>query len=94
VAVQGTPVIYPNPVKGGGPVSIRLPNHAGTAKVTVTVFTTAFRRVNEFSVTQAGGSDVSLPLSDRNGKPLANGLYYVLIQTPSGKSIEKLLVLR
>jgi hypothetical protein len=35
-----------------------------------------------------------LPLSDRNGKPLANGLYYVLIQTPFGKSVEKLLVLR
>jgi hypothetical protein len=87
-------VIYPNPVKGDGPVSIRLPNYAGIAKVTVTVFTTAFRRVNEFPVTQAGGSDVALPLSDRTGEPLANGLYYVLIQTPLGKSVEKLLVLR
>jgi hypothetical protein len=77
VVALGTPVIYPNPVHGDGPV-----------------FTTAFRRVNEFSVNQAVGSDVLLPLSDRNGQPLANGLYYVLIQTPDGRSIQKLLVLR
>jgi hypothetical protein len=94
VAAQGTPVIYPNPVHGDGPVSIRLPNYPGTAKVTVTVFTTAFRMVNEFSVNRVGGSDVSLPLTDRNGHPLANGLYYVLIQTPDGRSIQKLLILR
>jgi hypothetical protein len=81
-------------VRGDGPVSIRLPNYPGIAKVTVTVFTTAFRMVNEFSATQAGGSDMALSLTDRRGQPLANGLYYVLIQAPSGKSVEKLLILR
>jgi hypothetical protein len=90
-----TPVIYPNPVKGPGPVSIRLPEYAGVADISVKVFTTAFRMVNSFTVShQAGGADVSLPLTDRGGRPLANGLYYVMVTTPEGRSILKLLILR
>ncbi len=92
--IGGVPVLYPNPVSGPGPVNIQLPTYPGTSKVTVQVFTTAFRMVNEFSVTQAGGSVVSLPLTDRNNRPLANGLYYVLVNSPAGKSILKLLILR
>jgi hypothetical protein len=88
-------VIYPNPVKGPGPVSIRLPEYAGVADVSVKVFTTAFRMVNSFTVShQAGGTDVSLPLTDRGGRPLADGLYYVMVTMPAGRSIEKLLILR
>jgi len=89
------PVIYPNPVNGPGPVSIQLPNYPGLATVSVKVFTTAFRQVNSFTVSnQAGGTNVSLSLTDQRGAPLANGLYYVLVQTPLGRSIEKLLILR
>ena len=90
----GVPVLYPNPVSGPGPVTIQLPNYPGTGKVTVQVFTTAFRMVNEFTVNEAGGSKAPLPLTDRSNNPLANGLYYVAVQTPAGKSILKLLVLR
>ncbi len=90
----GVPVLYPNPVSGPDPVTIQLPNYPGVGKVTVQVFTTAFRTVKEFSVTQAGGSVVSLPLSDQRGSPLANGLYYVAVTTPNGRSIMKLLILR
>jgi hypothetical protein len=91
----GVPVLYPNPATGAGPVSIQLPTYPGTAKVTLQVFTTAFRMVNTLSYdNQAGGSNVALPLTDRNNRPLANGLYYVVVQTPAGKSILKLLILR
>jgi len=76
-------------------VSIQLPSYPGTGKVTVQVFTTAFRTVNTVNFpSQADGSQVALPLSDRNGAPLANGLYYVLVQSPAGRSILKLLILR
>ena len=91
----GVPVLYPNPVSGPGPVTIQLPTYPGTAKVTVQVFTTAFRMVNTINFpSQAGGSQVSLPLTDRNNRPLANGLYYVLVQSPAGRAILKLLILR
>ena len=90
----GVPVLYPNPVSGPGPVTIQLPNYPGIGKVTVQVFTTAFRMVNTIPFgNQAGGSKVSLPLTDRNNRPLANGLYYVVVQSPAGKSILKLLIL-
>jgi len=94
VVIVSTPVIYPNPATGSGPVSIRLPNYSGTAKVEVKVFTTAFRMVNEFTVSQEGGMDIALPLTNRSGAPLANGLYYVVVTTPEGRAVEKLLIIR
>ncbi len=91
----GSPVIYPNPAKGGQAVSIQLPDFPGTATIEVKVFTTAFRKVNQFSqVNQTGGGNMSLPLSDQRGSPLADGLYYVVVTTPNGRSILKLLILR
>jgi hypothetical protein len=93
--IGGVPVLYPNPVSGPGPVTIQLPNYPGTDKVTLKVFTTAFRMVNTIPYdSQAGGSNISLPLTDRNNQPLANGLYYVVVKSPAGKSILKLLILR
>ena len=93
--VVSTPVIYPNPATGAGPVSIRLPNYPGIAKVTVKVFTTAFRMVNEIPYSnQEGGTDIPLPLNNHWGSPLANGLYYVVVYTPEGRAIEKLLIIR
>jgi hypothetical protein len=93
--IGGVPVLYPNPATGPGPVSIQLPTYPGVAKVALQVFTTAFRMVNTLSYdNQAGGSNVALPLTDRNNRPLANGLYYVVVQSPAGRSILKLLILR
>jgi hypothetical protein len=90
-----TPVIYPNPTNGRERVRIRLPNYPGMVTVKVEIFTTAFRKVNTLDFShQAGGSDVALPLTDGQGLPLANGVYYVLVQSPAGRSIEKLLILR
>ena len=89
------PIIYPNPVTGGGPVSLRLPDWPGTFTVKVEVVTTAFRLVNSYKVpNEAGGEDVGLPVTDKNGQPLANGIYYVAVTGPQGRQLAKLLVLR
>jgi hypothetical protein len=93
--VTNPPVLFPNPITGPGPVTIQLPNYSGSGIVTIQVFTTAFRMVNSLPPkSEAGGSDVTLPLTDRKGDPLADGLYYVLVTSPAGKSIVKLLILR
>jgi hypothetical protein len=74
---------------------IRLPNYPGVGTVRIEVFTTAFRKVNAPPPSQqAGGATVDLPLTDKGGSPLANGLYYVVVNSPAGKSILKLLLLR
>ena len=65
-------------------------------QVTVSVYTTSFRRVNEIVLTNvpAGTSEETLPLTDRSGVPLANGLYYIVVHTPQGRFLSKLIVLR
>lgn len=62
----------------------------------VKVFTAAYRKVNEKSSGQVPAGVLSLPLdlTDRTGSPLANGIYYVVVQTGQGRNICKLLVLR
>ena len=64
------PVLFPNPVTGPGPVTIQLPNYPGSGIVSLQVFTTAFRMVNSLPPkSEAGGSDVTLPLTDRKARP-------------------------
>jgi hypothetical protein len=88
-------VLFPNPVTGPGPVTLQV-SLKSPGRVQISVYSTAFRRVNEIILPDvpAGTNDLSLPLTDRQGNPLANGLYYVVVQTPQGRSIIKLLVLR
>ncbi|HVM33464.1 MAG TPA: cellulase family glycosylhydrolase [bacterium] len=93
-SARGTPVLFPNPVSGGSSVGIQLPSYPGTGEVKIQVFTTAFRMVNWMSEPKAGGSVVTLPLSDHWSRPLADGIYYVQVQSPAGTAILKLLILR
>jgi hypothetical protein len=87
------PVLYPNPVTGGD-VTLN-PNLSSTSDVTVTLFTSGFRKVNTENFAQVlAGATVQVTLTDRTGKLLANGLYYVVVQTNQGRSILKLLILR
>ncbi len=87
------PVLYPNPVTGGD-VTLN-PGLSATSDVTVSILTTAFRRVNLESFPKVpAGATVTVVLTDRMGVPLANGLYYVAVQTAQGRSILKLLILR
>ncbi|HET9869786.1 MAG TPA: hypothetical protein VFR02_04750 [bacterium] len=67
-----------------------------SAWVRVEVFTTAFRKVDEVDLSNlpAGPQRVTLPLTDRHGAALANGLYYVLVLNSQGRAIGKLLVAR
>jgi hypothetical protein len=88
------PVIYPNPAPGGI-VNILPPAYPGSSNVTVRIFTSAFRMVQEkkFDSVPAGTS-VPINLTDKWGAPLASGLYYVAVTTSQGRSIGKLLILR
>ena len=63
--------------------------------VKVSIFTLAFRKVQETQFNNlAPGTNVTFNVIDKNGISLANGLYYVRIEYPSGQAILKLLILR
>ena len=61
----------------------------------IQIFTVAFREVQNETIPNlpAGTSKVPVPLVDREGKPLANGLYYVLITANGKRWVLKLLIL-
>jgi hypothetical protein len=89
-------VIYPNPVKDPGPVTIQISLPVRAVEIGIQIFTSAFRKVNETKLMQvpAGVTDFSLNLADRWGKPLANGLYYVVVTVDGKRMIGKLVILR
>ena len=85
------PVLYPNPVEGPT-VTIYVPGVNG--KVTVQVFTTAFRMViSQGPEALPVSGTITLPLT-AGGAPLANGLYYVVVTTPEARTVLKMIVLR
>ncbi|HVM33461.1 MAG TPA: glycosyl hydrolase family 8 [bacterium] len=90
------PIPYPNPSTGNGPVSVSVSFGQPTGPVHLQIFTTAFRMVQDINEgpVNAGAQSFSLNLVDKDSIPLANGLYYVVISTPNGRSIGKILVLR
>ncbi|HVZ79371.1 MAG TPA: cellulase family glycosylhydrolase [bacterium] len=90
---ENKPVLYPNP-SNGGPVQVLPPPYTGTSDVRVQIFTTAFRKVREDAYSNLTYGPVTLELRDAWGTPLASGLYYVAVQTKSGRSVGKLLILR
>jgi uncharacterized repeat protein (TIGR01451 family) len=88
-------VIFPNPSTGTS-VTIQLSLASSASQVRIEIFTLAFRRVNQItlSAVPAGIKDVTLSLTDRDGTPLANGLYFVVVNGDGQRTIEKLLILR
>jgi hypothetical protein len=86
-------VIYPNP-SNGSPINVLPPAFTGLSEIRIQIFTTAFRKVLDVVYPHEPYGPITLTLDDNWGKPLADGLYYVVIQTPGGRSILKLLVLR
>jgi hypothetical protein len=88
-------VLFPNPATGPGPVTLQV-SLSSPGQVQITVFTTAFRKVNTITLSNvpAGTTDVVLPLTDQEGTPLANGLYYVVVRTSQGRFTTKLMILR
>lgn len=89
---SSTPVLYPNPVTGG---SVTLLVNLSTAgSVHVQIFTLSFREVLNITLPEPAGTDkLDILLKDKDGKPLANGLYYVLITVNGKRSVLKLLIL-
>jgi hypothetical protein len=94
-AEAGGVVLFPNPATGPGPVTLQV-TLSSSGQVQISVFTTGFRKVNTMTLSNvpAGTTDVALPLTDQQGTPLANGLYYVVVRTPEGRFITKLMILR
>jgi hypothetical protein len=62
--------------------------------VEVQIFTLAFRKVQTIAVAQVAGNSLTVPLVDKSGVPLANGLYYFVVHVGAQKWILKVLVLR
>jgi len=88
-----TPVIYPNPAPGGAPVTLVL-NLDAQSDVRVQIYTLAFRKVEDKTVPHvpAGLSNLPIPLVDRWGKTLANGLYYLVVTANGKRWVLKLLI--
>jgi hypothetical protein len=64
--------------------------------VKLKVYTLGFRKALEVDLQHVpiGPNDIPLNLTDRFGKPLANGLYYLMVETPQARTKGKLLILR
>jgi hypothetical protein len=92
----GLILLYPNPVNSPGPVQIQLTLGQAATDVNVSVFTTAFRKVNEvdYGAQPAGMVKLPLPTLDKSGIPLANGLYYLVVKIDGKRLVGKLVVLR
>ncbi len=89
-----TPLIYPNPYLGSGPIHLGVPLTT-LSKVTVKIYTTAFRLVQEEPFPQVlPGEAINLTLTDKWGNQLANGLYYVVIEAQGNRWVTKLLTLQ
>jgi hypothetical protein len=86
--------IYPNPVTGPT-VEILPPVYTGTSNVRIEIYTTAFRKVQDKTYSAVpSGTAITVSLTGRGGNPLANGIYYVVVTTSSGRATGKMLVLR
>jgi hypothetical protein len=77
-------------------VTVQIKLSAPAAQAQVKLYTTAFRMVNEttFHDIPAGTTNLALPLTDKEGKPLANGIYYVVVTANGQRFVGKLLVLQ
>jgi hypothetical protein len=83
-------------VTGPGPIAVQINLPQAQTDVVLSIFTTAFRKVNEMDLgaLPAGVDTVVLDLKDRRGNELANGLYYLVVHTSQGNLIAKLLIQR
>jgi len=87
-----SPVVYPNPVTSST-ANLQLPV-SNAVNVKIQIFTLAFREVQTVTVAQVAGSSMSISMIDKSGIPLADGLYYFVIQVNGQKWVNKILLLR
>jgi non-lysosomal glucosylceramidase len=95
LSVGRMPVVYPNPVKGGDPIRVAFNPVETTGKLRVTVVSVAYRKVFERTFLLSGRTGVvDLTLDSSLWNP-ANGMYYLVLRYPSGKTeVAKFVVLR
>ena len=88
------PVLYPNPAPGGGSTTLQLTLSAAS-DVHYRIFTVSFRKVQDQTIPNvpAGLNNLNIPLVDRTGTALANGLYYLVINYDGKRVVLKLLVM-
>jgi hypothetical protein len=88
-------ILYPNPLKTSEPVHIVMPGRTQSSDVTVKIYTVAFRLVQQQAFAQVpAGAEITVEMKDRTGKPLASGLYYVVVNTDGLRYIAKLIISR
>jgi hypothetical protein len=76
-------------------VKIHIPGRTGTADVTVQIFTVAFRMVQQQVFDQVlAGTDVQINLKDKSGKPMASGLYYIVVNSEGKRTVAKMMLLK
>jgi hypothetical protein len=66
-----------------------------TSTVRVQIYTLSFRKVFDqtYPNLAAGSQNLSIPLAGKDGNPLANGLYYVVVTVNGHRTVLKLLIL-
>ena len=89
-------VLYPNPADGKEPVKLPIDLECVSNSVKLKLFTVAFRKINAWDYDQLpqGVYTFSIDLKDQWGTPLANGVYYLVVNWNNRRSILKLLILR
>jgi non-lysosomal glucosylceramidase len=102
-ALSPTPVIqhlsalpFPNPYLGDGPLQVQISLPQSVNSLTIQIFTTAFRKIfsQDFGSFPSGASIIRITPLDISHVPLANGLYYLVVNTSSGRFITKLIILQ
>jgi len=89
--------LYPNPLQGSGNPTLQIYFSQPHDYVSVKVFTTAFRKVYDDRVDYVPAGTFTYSIASarfKGGESIANGLYYVLVTTPSDRWLKKLLILR
>jgi hypothetical protein len=75
---------YPNPVTVDGIVKVNLQSMC-PKNVKWAVYSAAYRKIGEWSLTVNGSTKAMWNLTDAKGKPIAAGIYYMVF-TPDGQN--------
>jgi hypothetical protein len=89
--------MFPNPLTGQGGATLQVNFDKPHDYVEVKIYTLAFRKIYDDRVNFVSAGPFSYyidPSKVKGGPLMANGLYYVVMTTPSNRWMNKLLVLR
>jgi hypothetical protein len=89
-------VIYPNPVAGTTPVNLQMTLMKPVKRFTMMLYTTAYRKVNSWFAENLSAETYNTPLEiqDISGTPLANGVYFLVLNLDGERQVLKMMVLR